>query len=57
MSICCAVPHRTAPTRLALPTPMIEPETTCVVLTGKDNKVAEKITMEEFKSAAKPVTG
>ena len=54
ISICWAVPQRTAPMRFALPIPIIEPETTCVVLTGKESNVAEKIMTEEFKSAAKP---
>ena len=43
--------------RFALPIPIIEPETTCVVLTGKESNVAEKIMTEEFKSAAKPDIG
>ena len=43
--------------RFALPIPIIEPETTCVVLTGKESTVAEKIMTEEFKSAAKPDIG
>lgn len=35
ISIERATPHRTALTRFAVPTPMIEPDTTCVVLTGR----------------------
>lgn len=56
-TICCATLQCTALTRLAEPTPIIEPDTTWVVLTGKCKKVAEKITKDEFRSAAKPLIG
>lgn len=36
---------------------MIEPETTCVVETGKLSKVAPKTTIEELRSAEKPLAG
>lgn len=55
MTMLRATPQWTARTRSAEPTPMIEPDTTCVVLTGKCRNVAEKITKDEFKSAAKPL--
>ena len=57
MTICWATPQRTALTRLAVPTPMMEPDTTWVVLTGRCSMVAVKMTMEEFRSAAKPEIG
>ena len=50
-----AVLQLTAFTRIAVPTPIMEPLTTCVVDTGKCNKVAVKIVRAEFKSAAKPL--
>ena len=56
-TICCATPQRTALKRFAVPTPMMEPDTTCVVETGKWSNVAEKMTMEELRSAAKPDIG
>ena len=43
--------------RWAAPTPMMEPETTCVVETGRWSIVAEKMTTAEFRSAAKPWVG
>ena len=36
---------------------MMEPETTCVVETGKWSKVAPKTTIEELRSAEKPLAG
>ena len=57
MTICWATPQRTALTRLAVPTPMIEPDTTCVVLTGRCRSVAVKMTVDELRSAAKPEIG
>ena len=45
----------TALTRMAVPTPIIDPLTTCVVDTGKCNNVAVKIVIAEFKSAANPL--
>ena len=56
-TICCATPHRTALMRFAAPTPIMEPETTCVVLTGRCSKVAPNMIMDEFKSAEKPEIG
>ena len=50
-----ATPQLTAFTRLEDPTPIIEPLTTCVVLTGKCKNVAVKMVIAEFKSAAKPL--
>ena len=52
-----AVPQRTAFTRLAVPTPIIEEETTWVVLTGIPKLVAVKITSEELRSEANPLIG
>ena len=49
-----ATPQLTAFIRFAEPTPIIDPLTTCVVDTGKCKKVAVKIVIAEFKSAAKP---
>ena len=57
MTIFCATPQWTALVLLAVPTPMIEPETTWVVETGRWSKVAPKTTIEEFKSAEKPLAG
>ena len=37
--------------RFAVPTPMMEPDTTCVVETGKWSNVAEKMTMEELNKS------
>jgi hypothetical protein len=42
---------------LAAPTPIIEDDTTCVVLTGAPNKLAPQIMAEAVKSAAKPLIG
>ena len=50
-----ATPQWTARTRFAEPIPMMEPETTCVVLTGRCKSVAVKMTIDEFKSAANPL--
>lgn len=57
VTICRATLQWTALTRCAEPTPMMDPETTCVVETGRCSRVAEKMTTAEFKSAAKPWTG
>ena len=54
-SILRATPQWTARTRSAEPMPMMEPDTTWVVLTGRWRKVAVKMTIDEFKSAAKPL--
>ena len=50
-----ATPQLTALIRLEDPTPMIEPDTTWVVETGKWRKVAVNMVKAEFKSAAKPL--
>ncbi len=52
-----AIPQRTADNLLVAPTPMIEPATTWVVLTGIPPKLAPKITTAEAVSAANPCTG
>ncbi|MNJ52065.1 hypothetical protein D3C77_473840 [compost metagenome] len=52
-----ATPHFTAENRFAEPTPKIADVIACVVLTGKWNSVAPKITEAADKSAAKPLTG
>ena len=57
VTICRATLQWTALMRYADPTPKMDPETTCVVETGRWSKVAEKMTTAEFKSAAKPWTG
>lgn len=44
----------TALTRSAEPTPMMEPETTCVVETGRCSSVAGKMTSKELRSAENP---
>ena len=44
VTICRATLQWTALTRCAEPTPMMEPETTCVVETGRCSSVAEKMT-------------
>ena len=42
---------------MAVPTPIIEPETTWVVETGRLRRVAPKTTIEELRSAEKPLAG
>ena len=53
----CAVPHLTPFKRWAEPTPSIDEEITCVVLTGNPIAVAPKIKLAPVKSAATPFTG
>src|SRR5690606_34307365 len=57
MTIRPATPHLTAEKRLADPTPRIAEVMACVVLTGKWNSVAPKITDAADRSAANPLTG
>ena len=52
-----ATPQRTARTRCALPTPMIDPVIVCVVETGMPRFVARNSEMAPPVSAAKPPTG
>jgi hypothetical protein len=52
-----ATPQRTARTRCALPTPMIEPVIVCVVDTGIPNSVAMNSEIAPPVSAAKPPIG
>jgi hypothetical protein len=52
-----AVIHRTPRIRFAAPAPMMAEETTCVVLTGNPDKLAEYMIMAALKSAAKPLAG
>lgn len=52
-----AVPHFTPLMRCAEPTPSIEEEMTCVVLTGICRKVAPKMMAAPVISAATPLTG
>src|SRR5699024_12741593 len=53
----CAVSHFTPRTLCDVPTPKIEEEITCVVLTGKCKKVAPKMTAAPVAYAATPFTG
>ncbi len=57
MTILLAVPQLTSLTCCADPTPMMDDEMTCVVLTGKCNVVNVKIIAAEDRSAAAPLTG
>lgn len=57
MIIWRAIFHRTPFSRLAAPTPIMEDETTWVVLTGNPNRLAPYNTTEDVKSAAKPLIG
>lgn len=57
LSIFCATPQWTAFVLLAVPTPIIEPETTWVVETGRLRRVAPKTTIDELRSAEKPLAG
>ena len=52
-----ATPQRTAETRLAAPVPMIAPEMTCVVESGKPTCEAARITVAPTPCAAKPWAG
>src|ERR671933_990686 len=52
-----ATPQRTAETRLAAPAPMIPPEITCVVESGKPTCDADRITAAPAACAAKPCAG
>ena len=52
-----ATPQRTAETRLAAPVPMIAPEITCVVESGKPTCDAAMITVAPTPCAAKPCAG
>src|SRR5258705_2688489 len=52
-----AMPHLTALSRLVAPTPIIEPEMTCVVESGIPQCVAASITAAAVVCAAKPWTG
>ena len=52
-----ATPQRTADTRLAAPAPMIAPEITCVVESGKPTCEADMITAAPAAWAAKPCAG
>src|ERR671923_229940 len=52
-----ATPQRTAESRRDEPTPITEPETTCVVLTGRPFKEAISRIVAAVVCAAKPLTG
>src|SRR5690242_12747191 len=52
-----ATPQRTADSRLAAPAPMIAPEITCVVDSGKPTCDAERITAAPAPWAEKPCAG
>src|SRR3954465_15684054 len=52
-----ATPQRTADTRLAAPAPMIDPEMTCVVDSGKPTWDAERMTAAPAAWLAKPWAG
>ncbi len=52
-----ATPQRTADSRLAAPAPMIAPDITCVVDSGKPTCEAERITAAPAPWAAKPCGG
>ena len=52
-----ATPQRTAEIRLAAPAPMIAPEMTCVVESGKPACVADRITEAPTLWAANPCAG
>ena len=49
-----ATPHRTALNRRVAPAPMTEPDTTCVVLTGNPQAVANWITLAATVWAENP---
>jgi hypothetical protein len=53
-TIFLATPHRTAENLFVEPTPMIDPDTTCVVLTGIPLKLAPKMTAADAVSAENP---
>src|SRR3954469_6816126 len=52
-----ATPQRTAESRFAAPAPMIPPDITCVVESGKPTCEAERITAAPTLWAAKPWAG
>ena len=52
-----ATPQRTAESRLAAPAPMIAPDITCVVDSGKPACEADRITAAPAPCAAKPCAG
>ena len=52
-----ATPQRTADSRLAAPAPMMPPEMTCVVESGKPACEAVRITAAPAPWAAKPCAG
>ena len=56
-NIFLAIDHLTFLTPLTVPTPIIDPAITCVVLTGMPAAAVPKSTTDEDVSALKPSTG